>query len=67
MGKNGVKQELTVEQSFGVIVQAIDKAAKEGAFGIKDASVVNEAVETLQEFLQKEVGKPESDKAPAKK
>lgn len=58
------QSELTTEQSFGIMVQAVDKAAKEGVFGIKDASVVNEAVETLQAFLKRELENKEAMKEP---
>jgi len=63
-----------MEQVVNVIEQALNVATQKGAFGLKDASVVNQALELLKTHFEKKdegekasEGKPEGPKNSPKK
>lgn len=56
MGENQLKKqsELTLDQAFNVMAQALEKGNKEGAFTIGDAAIIKEAIEVVGSFVKGE-------------
>lgn len=61
-------EDLNIENVVSVIDQALDMAARKGVFGLKDATVVNQALTLLKTHLgiKEPVPTPEPVTTPSK-